>query len=97
MSGLSPTAMRFIDLALRKEADERNSSRWYSWAKSPDTEMPSYVAQIAIHALSSLALSLEKAIEDGKIDPRTAAEFENDLGYIAAVEASLTECLLTPV
>jgi hypothetical protein len=96
MNGLSPTAMRFIDIAIRQKADETNAARWYSWAETPDRQMPPYVAQIALHSLSAFALTLETTLEDDEIDPQKAAALENDLGYIAAVEASLTEFLLSP-
>jgi hypothetical protein len=102
MNQLSPTAVRFIDIALRKEGDARNSEEWSSWVKSSDSEalpneIPPRVAQIALHALSGLALNIERALADNSVDPNTAAALESDLGYIADVEASFLGFLFVPL
>jgi hypothetical protein len=96
MNPLSPTAVRLINVALSKGGDERSVKEWNSWMSSYETmpaEIPPLIAQIAIHALSGLALNVERALLDNKIDPNHTAELEGDLGYIADVEASLSECL----
>jgi hypothetical protein len=102
MNTLSPTALRFIDIALRKEGDARNAEEWSGWVKSADSdalpnEIPPRVAQIALHALSGLALHIERALADESVDPGTAVGLESDLGYIADIEGSLSELLFVPL
>jgi hypothetical protein len=98
---LSPTAVRFINIAIRKEGDARNSEEWNSWVESYESEtstkeIPSHVAQIALHALSGLALTIERALADTRVDPGDAVVLENDLGYIADLENFLSGCLFVP-
>jgi hypothetical protein len=91
MSALSPTAKRFIELALARQGSSKAAAEWHSWMRYSDTEIPPHVAQLAIHALSGLSLSLEAEIAKEDVSDTIAAQLENDLGYIADIEVSLTE------
>jgi hypothetical protein len=97
MSQLSPKAMRFVELALAQQGDERQRTEWQSWIRYSDTELPSHVAQVALHALSGMALTIEDRIAQEDTDAITAARLENDLGYIAEIEAVLSHLLYEPV
>jgi hypothetical protein len=97
MSVLSPMAQRFIALALSQSGDERQHAAWQAWTGIPDQTLPSYLAQVALHALSGMALRLEDRIADETTDPAAAAQMENDLGYIVDVEEVLLEHLRQPV
>ena len=97
MSVLSPTAMRFITLALDQSGDQRQQTGWHAWTSDPEQTLPGYLAQVVLHAMSGMALRLEDRISDGTIDPAEAAQIENDLGYIVDVEEVLLEYLHQPV
>jgi hypothetical protein len=97
MSQLSPKAMRFVEIALQRQGDERQQADWQSWnLRRQDDEMPSHIAQIALHALSGLALAFEARIDSADTDAMTAAQLENDLGYIAEIEKALSNHLWEP-
>jgi len=96
MSVLSPTAVRFIAQALDEGGDQRRQTEWQSWTKDQSQPLPSYLAQVALHALSGMALRMEDRIADKATDAAEAAQMENDLGYIVAVEEALLEYLQQP-
>ena len=96
MSFLSPTARRFIGLALAQQGDQRQEAEWRAWTESPE-QMPGYLAQVALHALSGMALRIEDRIADSATDSAEAAQLENDLGYITDVEAVLLEHFCEPL
>jgi hypothetical protein len=97
MSVLSPTALRFIASALEHGGEPRQKVAWHAWAGEPDQPLTAYVAQVALHALSGLALRLEDRIASDTIDAAEAAEMENDLGYIVGLEEVLLAYLNKPV
>jgi len=97
MSQLSPKAMRLVELALDQQGDARQLAEWRSWIRYSETELPPHVAQVALHALSGMALSIEDRITQDDTDPVVAAQLENDLGYIAEIEAVLSGHLYEPL
>jgi hypothetical protein len=97
MSVLSPTAMRFIALALNHSGEPRQRIAWDTWAGDPDQPLPAYVTQVALHALSGLALRIEERIASDTVDAAEAAQMENDLGYIVDLEEVLLADLNKPV
>jgi hypothetical protein len=96
MGILSPTAIRFIGLALDQGGDKRRQAEWQSWVEAQTKPLPSYLAQVALHALSGMALRLEDRIVDESTAAADAAQMENDLGYIVTVEEALMEYLQQP-
>jgi hypothetical protein len=96
MKSLSPTARRFIVLALAQQGDRRQQDEWQNWVAGPNDDLPAHLAQVALHALSRMTLRIEALIADGETDSGKAAQLENDLGYIADVEAVLLEHLDQP-
>lgn len=97
MTSLSPLARRFIALALAQQGDQRQEAEWRAWADDPEQILPSHLAQVALHALSGMALRMEDRIADDATNSAEAAQLENDLGYITDVEAVLLEHLRQPV
>ena len=91
MSSLSPSARRFVALALTQQGNQRQQAEWSVWADNSEREMPPHLAQIALHALSGMALRIEDRIADAATDSTEAAQFENDLGYVADIEIVLLE------
>jgi hypothetical protein len=97
MTSLSPLARRFIGLALAQQGDQRQEAEWRAWAAKPEQDLPSHLAQVALHALSGMALQMEDRIAGDATASAGAALLENDLGYITDVEAVLLEHLRQPV
>jgi|SRR5580658_7778082 hypothetical protein len=93
MSSLSAPARRFVALALTEQGNDRQQAEWRVWADSPEREMPPHLAQIALHALSGMALRIGDRIADEATNPTEAAQLENDLGYVADIEIVLLEYL----
>ena len=93
----SPTARRFIALALTQTGDRRQQADWRAWADGPSRELPPKLARVALRALAGMARRIEDRIADQALDSTEAARLENDLGYIADVEAMLSERLGQPV
>lgn len=96
MSSLSPTAKRFIELALTQQDAHRQLAEWHHWASGPNPDLSSYLAQVALHAMSGMALRIEEQIVDDRVESAEAARLENDLGYIADIEAVLLEHIGQP-
>jgi hypothetical protein len=97
MSSLSPTAMRFIGLALAQQGDKQHEAEWRAWADSPEEALSPHLAQLALHALSGMALRADDRLADDATASAEAAQLENDIGYIADVEAVLLEHLHQPM
>jgi hypothetical protein len=97
MTSLSPLARRFIGLALAQQGDQRQEAEWRTWADNPEQNLPTHLAQVALHALSGMALRTEDRIADDATTSADAAQLENDLGYITDVEAVLLEHLRQPI
>lgn len=97
MTTLSPSAERFIGLALDQFGEPRHKTQWAAWTASPSRELVPHLAQIALHALSGLALQLEDRIGDEATPPQLAAEMENDLAFVADIEELLLEQLRQPI
>jgi hypothetical protein len=97
MSQLSLRALSFIDAAFAAQGQERELAEWQSWLRYSDTELAPHVAQMALHALSGYALALEAQIMSDQTDDAIAAQLENDLGYIAEIEALLVNRLSDPL
>lgn len=89
MESLSPTALRMIGRALAQNGDQRRQAAWDLWASDPARDMPSSLAQIAIHALSGMALRIEERVVDPATPSLEASQLENDLGYIVDLEETL--------
>ena len=49
MSVLSPTAMRFITLALDQSGDQRQQTGWHAWTSDPEQTLPGYLAQVVLY------------------------------------------------
>jgi hypothetical protein len=96
MSVLFPTAVRFIARALDEDGDKRCQAEWQSWTKDQSQPLAPYLAQVALHALSGMALRLEDRIAGESTVAAEAAQMENDLGYVVAVEEALLEYLRQP-
>jgi hypothetical protein len=89
-------AVRFIAQALDEGGDNRRQAEWQSWTNNQSQTLPSYLAQVALHALSGMALRFEDRIADEATDAAEAKQMENDLGYVVAVEEALLEYLQQP-
>jgi hypothetical protein len=85
--------MRFIGLALIQGGDQRQQAAWHAWTADPDQILSCYLGQVALHALSGMALRLEERLAGDGTDPAEAARMENDLGYIVDVEEVLLDYL----
>jgi hypothetical protein len=97
MIHLSPQAVRFVDQAIGLQGNPRQREDWLKWAQHSDNApLPSHVAQIAIQALSGMALFIEDRLESGDLTSTEAASFENDLGYIMDIESDLANSLHEP-
>lgn len=97
MVPLSPTARRFVAIALAQQGDEAQQTAWRVWADGDDPTLPSYLAQLAVHALSGMAMRIEQRIADEAVAAAEAAQLENDLGYIADVETVLMDYVQQPM
>ena len=97
MDSPSPTARRFIAQALSEAGDHRRQADWRGWADGPSCDLPPKLARVALQALAGMARRIEDRIDDQALDSAEAARLENDLGYIADVEAMLSERLRQPV
>jgi hypothetical protein len=97
MDTLSPTARRFIALALTQQGDERQIEQWHAWTLSGTSAVPAHLAQIARRALAGMSRAIEQQLEFASTSSTAAAQMENDLGYIADIEAYLAETLQRPV
>ncbi len=97
MTPLSLTALRFIGLALAQHGNQQQQAEWRTWASKPARDLAPHLAQIALHALSGMALSFEDRIADAATSSSEAAQLENDLGYISVVEAILLEHINQPI
>jgi hypothetical protein len=93
MSSLSPTAKRFIGLALDQHGDRGRADEWHAWDAKATAELPPHIAQVAFEALSALVLWADNRIADVDTTSADAARLENDLGYIADIEAVLSDHL----
>jgi hypothetical protein len=95
MSNLSPQAVRLVEQAIVLQRNSRKKDDWLAWLSS-GSEITPHIAHIAIQALSGFALSIEERIEGGDLSSALVANLENDLGYIADIEADLTGYLYEP-
>jgi hypothetical protein len=88
--------MRFVEQAIVLQGNAHHQADWRAWTRFSETELPPHIAQIALQALSGMALHVEELIIDDRTEPAEAARLENDLGYIADIESALTEFLYEP-
>ena len=93
MRVLSPTAMRFVGLALDQDGDQRRQAAWQAGIGDQNQPLPPYLAQGALHALSGMALQLEDRIAGEGVGSAETAQIENDLGYVVDVEEALVQYL----
>jgi hypothetical protein len=92
----SAEAVRFIAQALDEGGANRRQVEWQSWTNDQSKPLPSYLAQVALHALPGMALRFDDRIADESTHAAEAAQMENDLGYVVAVEEALLEYLQQP-
>lgn len=93
----SPTVRRFVTHAMASFASRDERVEWRAWTETGSREIPPDLACAATRALSALGRSLEDRIADAALDPEEAAMLENDLGYIADLEASFSGMIDRPV
>jgi hypothetical protein len=96
MAYLTSKARRFVDLAMQMPENARYAAAWAAWQEhNPITAHPTELAPEAARmfavALQELEKSLLRRIEEAGEDEDAAADYENDLSSVEAVQRGITE------